>query len=79
MRGPQLRPLGIPVGDVLAQICHVSVDERGKLFPREGVVAVPCDFGDDEESGEYVVEEEIWACDRRGPCDSFDSLEPFAV
>ena len=52
MRGPQLRALGIPVGDVLAQICHVSVDERGKLFPWEGVVAVPCDFGDDEESGE---------------------------
>ena len=26
-----------------------------------------------------MVEEEIWACDRRGPCDSFDSLEPFAV
>ena len=52
MRGPQLRPLGSPVGDALAQISHVSVDEWGKLFPWEGVVAVPCDFGDDEESGE---------------------------
>lgn len=64
---------------MLSQVGHLSLDRPGKVLPGERVVPVPCDFADDEESGEEVVKEQVWGRHRCGPGDGLDAFESLLV
>ena len=64
---------------MLSQVGHLSLDRPGKVIPGERVVPVPCDFADDEESGEEVVKEQVWGRHGCGPGDGLDAFESFPM
>ena len=64
---------------MLSEVGHLSLDRWGKVLPGERVVAVPCDFADDEESGEEVVKEQVWGRHGSRPGDGLDAFESFPV
>ena len=64
---------------MLTQVGHLSLDHWGKVLPGERIVPVPCDFTDDEESGEEVVKEQVWGRHRCGPGNGLDAFESLAV